>query len=59
MTSPTQIAATCQTCRFWRLERPKSVPDGYCYRYPQTYRKHGEDDWCGEHQPKEEQTDGE
>ena len=71
MTNPAQIAATCQTCRFWARDNlqgqcrrypPKVVlwthPDLPGAQYDQLIPWTGKDDFCGEHRPKE-QTDGE
>lgn len=55
-------AVRCDTCRFWRK-------DGTCHRYPPTIVSHIDggveqlwpfmagsdpDDWCGEHQARED-----
>lgn len=54
--------ARCETCRWWDSDT-YSVK-GRCHRYPPTPESHmvGQrrpstvpHDWCGEHQPKEQQ----
>jgi len=63
MTNPAQIAATCQTCRFWYLS-PNMTSTGRCRRHAPLVGPTARfpwmqaEEWCGEHQPKE-QTDGE
>lgn len=46
------VMGTCETCKWWLLTRPKDIPNGVCRRYPKAHHKHN-NDFCGEHQPKE------
>jgi hypothetical protein len=57
--------ATCETCRFWQFEYgtpigdcrakpPKWSPDYPRGQWPATH----EDEWCGEHQPRQQTDQG-
>lgn len=49
---------TCESCRFWLRATWANPNFGRCRRYPPTsdlWVETGKNDWCGEHQPKDEE----